>query len=219
MNRQPRNMKEYYIINKNENNENVYDWMDDTEWDSERNILYLKSTKDLLSGTVIGKTFKREYLNGKQNGLTINYDPHWGDFMKSEIRFKNGIQHGIQRFYWFNGLLSEEYFMNNGQKEGVYKKFNSNGRLEIERNFKKGKLEGREIEFTFYRNDALRITNWSNGKKHGKEYIWFEKSFKLKSETTYDNGKKNGVNREWFFSSEQLKFEKHYIQGKLKRSK
>lgn len=200
-------------------NDNIYDWNHDVEWDSERNILYEKSTKDLLSGIVIGKTFKREYLNGKQNGLTVNYDPSWGDFMKSEIRFKKGILHGIQRFYWFNGLLSEEYFMHNGQKEGVYKKFNSDGRLEIERNFKKGKLEGREIEFTFYRNDALRITNWSNGKKHGKEYIWFEKSFKLKSETTYDNGKKNGVNREWFFTSEQLKSEKHYIQGKLKRSK
>jgi len=205
-------------INEHEMNQNVYDWNNDVDWDSERNILYVKSSKDPLSGIVVAKTFRREYLNGKQNGLTLNFDPHWGDYTKSELRFKNGMQHGIQRYYWYNGLLQEEYSMKNGNREGVYKKFNSTGRLEIERNYENGKLHGRELEFTFYRNDALRITNWSNGKKHGKEYKWFEKSFKLKSETTYDNGKKHGINREWFFSSEQLKFTKHYIKGKLKDS-
>lgn len=211
-------MKDYYRFNKDDSNQNVYKWIEDTEWDSENDILYVKASKVPLSGVVLATTFKREYLNGKQNGLSINYDPYWGDFMKSENRFKNGIQHGIQRSYWFNGFLGEEYFMKNGKKEGVYKKFRSTGRIEIERNYKNGKLDGREIEFTFYRNDALRITNWKIGKKHGKEFVWFQKSFKIKAETTYQNGKKHGISKEWYFSSEQLKYEKHYSNGELKRS-
>ena len=39
-----------------------------------------------------------------------------------------------------------------------------NGQINYICNYKNGKLDGREIEFTFYRNDALRITNWKMGK-------------------------------------------------------
>lgn len=157
-------MKDYFRYYAIHAKDNVYTWIEDTCWDNEKDILYEKNNQKLLTGVVIANTFKREYLNGKLNGLTVNYDPHWGNFMKSELRYLNGEQHGIQRYYWFNGILSKEYSLIKGKLEGTYKEFNSKGRLEIERNYKNGKLDGREIEFTFYRNDALRITNWKMGK-------------------------------------------------------
>ena len=160
-----RAIKYYFRYYANYTKDNVYTWIEDTYWDNEKDILYEKNNQKLITGVVTAETFKRQYLNGKLNGLTVNYDPHWGKFMKSELRYLNGEQHGIQRYYCFNGILSKEYSLSNGKKEGIYKEFDPKGRLRIERNYERGKLEGREIELTFYRNDALRITNWKMGKK------------------------------------------------------
>ena len=159
---------EFLILNKNNNH---LDYTNNFNFSFNLNEnLKILSTKKVSSYNIKNKKIlffgiiEGYYLNGKLNGLTVNYDPHWGKFMKSELRYLNGEQHGIQRYYWFNGILAKEYSLKNGKKEGVYKEFDSKGRLRIERNYERGKLEGRELEFTFYRNDALRIPNEKMGK-------------------------------------------------------
>lgn len=94
---------------------------------------------------------------------------------------------GTSRSYYGNGQLRHERNYKNGEEHGKQKWYYSNGRLGHERNYNDGERNGKQIEY--YRNGQLRYElNYKNGLKHGKQ-IEYYKNGHFRCELNYKNGK------------------------------
>ena len=62
----------------------------------------------------------------------------------TEIPYKGGKQHGVEKRYYENGQISLEQFYVNGEIQGIQKSYYKNGQLESEKPYKNanGKTHG-----------------------------------------------------------------------------
>jgi antitoxin component YwqK of YwqJK toxin-antitoxin module len=66
-----------------------------------------------------------------------------------ERSYVNGILHGIQKWYYKNGQISSEYFINNNQWYGMWQDWLSDGRRECVQQRKNDQMNGSMIRFEY----------------------------------------------------------------------
>jgi len=89
-------------------------------------IIYIEYHKKTPKGLV--KTKKETY--------------HPNGVMSSELHFKDGKEHGLNRVWYENGQLGVEYSLKNGKQDGKSTSWYPNGVKKIESMYKDGVLDG-----------------------------------------------------------------------------
>ena len=104
-----------------------------------------------------------EYYRKNSRGLvkTKKETYHPNGVMSSELYFRLGKIHGLNRGWYEDGTIGFEYSYKNGKEDGKWIEWYSNGQKSIEGTMKNGKRDG------------LWIHYWDDGKK-GLEVIYKE---------------------------------------------
>ena len=104
-----------------------------------------------------------EYYQKTSNGLVKKKKEtyHSNGVISSELRFKLGKIHGLNRGWYENGTKGFEYSYKNGKEDGLWTEWYSNGQKSVEGTMKDGERDGL---WTHY---------WDDGKK-GLEVIYQE---------------------------------------------
>ncbi|WP_338733936.1 toxin-antitoxin system YwqK family antitoxin [Mangrovimonas cancribranchiae] len=134
---------------------------------------------------------------------------------EDEIMYKDGVKHGLAKYYHANGQLSSigsyywgrkinewKFYNKNGvlikignyandKATGVWKYYDENGLLTSAGNFENGIPEG-EWRSYYANNEIEMIGSFLNGKKEGKWNEYFDNGA-LKSTGYYQNNEKIGV--------------------------
>ncbi len=128
---------------------------------------------------------KGAYLSGQKNGVWISYYPSGNK--KHEITYKKGKAIGQARFFYENGLISEEGIWHIDHWQGNYKFYNKSGSLAYDWNYDEtGKRTG--TQKYYHDNGVLKYSGqWDNGKATGVLKI-FDDAGKLITERVYNNG-------------------------------
>lgn len=125
------------------------------------------------------------YISNKKDGLWVSYYPNGNK--KHEITYNLGKAIGPAKFYYENGLISEEGIWHIDHWKGNYKYYNKSGRLSYDWNYDdKGKRTG--IQKYYHDNGTLKYTGeWNEGKATGVLKI-YDDTGKLVTERVYNNG-------------------------------
>ncbi|MFA8434056.1 MAG: toxin-antitoxin system YwqK family antitoxin [Marinifilaceae bacterium] len=86
-----------------------------------------------------------------QDGVVKKFDVQHR--LVSEVTYKDGMRHGITRYYYSSGALSDEIMYINDLKNGIAKKFHKNGKIYSLTPYFQGKKEG--VQKKFYSNGKL----------------------------------------------------------------
>ena len=98
-----------------------------------------------------GKTYVRGEKEVFTGTLNIYREGNW---LFSEVPFKNGLRDGVQKDYYKNGKLRWSGFFKNGKLEGKTKSFYENGNIELEENHVNGLQDG--IIKEYYENGKIK---------------------------------------------------------------
>ena len=117
--------------------------------------------------------------------------PYDSDFI--EFQVKNGLKHGVAKWYYYDGQLYRETPYENDKRHGIEKDYYENGLLREETPYENGKIHG--VIKGYHENGQLWYEKpYVNDEKHGvgKEY---HENGQLKSERLYKNGLTHGVEK------------------------
>jgi antitoxin component YwqK of YwqJK toxin-antitoxin module len=127
-------------------------------------VVLVKENNSLLSGEIKFSNGTINCVEGQIVGQTLYYK---NGNIRERCSYKNGLQHGLQEYYYSNGQLSSQFYLNsenpsyvNNRKNkqyivGVYKVFYENGNLKMEENSNEsGNLNG--IQRYYYQNGQLQ---------------------------------------------------------------
>jgi len=183
-------------------------------------LAYIKSSKELLTGIVLenekysstenyykeGKIYKVKYYSIKKRKKILDFVENYKDgslhgeslfyeynHVSSRENYQNGVQDGLQTFYYDNSELKlEEYSYINGVIEQE-REWNEVGTLIFESNYKNGYLSG--ITSAWYDNGQLRYErNFNGGRVAGSLQRWYNNG-DVMHDMVFDNG--TGVDREY----------------------
>jgi len=139
-------------------------------YEKSKELSVLKETCDVILNTVSSiydqepQPIKKEYVDGvDKNGLFIIKDE--GEGRKIEQFYKDGLKHGLGKFYDENGKLSTETNYVMGKKNGVVKEFDYNGELYSETTYKDDKKNG--VEKIYSKGICIVETTYKDDKKTG----------------------------------------------------
>ena len=132
--------------------------------------------------------------------------------MQTERNYKNGLEDGVQRYWYDNGQLKTEENYKNGKLDGVRRHWYDNGQLSEEANYKDDELDG--VQRTWHENGQLTYeANYKHGQRDGVQRHWCDNG-QLRTEENYKDGKLDGVQRFWH-NNGQLNIEENYKDDKL----
>ncbi len=138
------------------------------------------------------KFISRNYLNGKQEGLQIQYYYPSGN-ITSRTYFKNGLLNGISEKYYENGKLKSKTNWVNSMTHGELVYYYANGKIERKLFSQNGKTEG--LYISYYGNGIIKFKgNFKNGEKNGI-CQWYWENGKLSETCNYKNDMRNGFLR------------------------
>jgi len=136
----------------------------------ERNgLMYGVNSNELFSGKAISDTSETSYKDGMLHGLV----KYWyrNQQVEHEANFKNGKLHGPYKKWYDNGQQSFVVFCEDGEFQGPSKSWYENGQQSTEVIYK-------DSEF------------------HGLKRVWYEDG-QLEAELTFSYGKMNGLVKRW----------------------
>ena len=112
------------------------------------------------------------------------------------------------------GIFLYDYFIDElNRKQGVLKKYNLDKELCEELEYKDDYLNGKTLK-EYYKDGKLKsISNYSNGKLHGKKENYFENG-KISTITYYNEDKLDGKKQK-FYESGNLEFEGYYTKNNM----
>jgi antitoxin component YwqK of YwqJK toxin-antitoxin module len=113
---------------------------------------------------------------------------------KSEMNFKDGMQHGPFKLWYKDGKLAEQGFFKYGYQDSIWKNFYETGKLKAIKSFKRGQPDGKCI-FFFTSGDSAEVDTYDYGKKDGRWQTWYENG-QVSAVTPYKNDLKEG---EWIY--------------------
>ncbi len=104
------------------------------------------------------------------------------------------VSDGFNRFYYENGTVSSEGFLENGKPNGYWKTYYESGILKSEGNRRNFELDS---TWVFYneKGDIILKINYKKGKKHGLRITYREDGY---YEENFENDVKNGFSNEYF---------------------
>ena len=70
------------------------------------------------------------------------YTYHDNGQIRTEIPYKGGKKHGVEKWYYANGQISLETPYANGKKHGTRKEYYENGKLKSKKPYKEGRRYG-----------------------------------------------------------------------------
>lgn len=92
--------------------------------------------------------------------------------IRSIYKYKNGLLHGTQKYFFKNGVLKISYSCINGKKYGVYSEYNKRGELIRLKQFKNDVLEGTSFRRFVEKGNLKTITKkYRNGLLHGNVQV------------------------------------------------
>jgi antitoxin component YwqK of YwqJK toxin-antitoxin module len=140
------------------------------------------------------------------NSSSTSGQLHW------EKNYKDGLQDGVQKYWYENGKLMEEGMYEQKKGLALY-----------------GKIQGLEPEYTikacktglwkkWYINGQLMeegnyITTIHTKPKRDGFWKYWHKNGQLKTEGNYIEGKKDGLWKLWEYKTGKLRYEKNYKDG------
>jgi len=139
------------------------------------------------------KTSKPPSKDSKFTGIYKSY--HTDGYLYSEIKFENGLKHGLSKRYYPDGKLHSEIYYENGKKVGLSKWFYTSGEVYRVTPYKNGKING--IQKKFFRDGTLQAEipyengNRKIGLKEYNKYGDLLKSYPKIVFTAYDNTQTN----------------------------
>ena len=140
-----------------------------------------------------GKTYVRGEKEAFTGTLNVYRDGNW---LFSEVPFKNGLRDGVQKDYYKSGKLRWSGFFKNGKREGSAKSFYENGNVEFEENHINGLQNG--IIKEYYENGKIKSERpMKMGKKNGVSRNYHENG-QLASIVTFKNDLQEGVQKDYF---------------------
>jgi len=170
-------------------------------------LYYWKKDMTLFTGIAVG------YLNPNPDRVDAanrqGREYHQVDSVYIEL--KNGEYDGLERGWYGNGQLENEYNWKNGERDGLSRNWLKTGELYYEKNYKNGELDG--LGRYWHQNGQLQSeSNYKNGKEDGSYRYWHENG-QLYGESNYKNGdKQDGLERGWYENG-QLMYEYNYKNG------
>lgn len=145
-------------------------------------------TKNLPGYTETQVIEEGRYVSNSKTGIWTGY--HNNNEKKYEITYKDGLPDGYSKFYYKNGLVSEEGLWKVNRWVGRYKYNYENGQCAYDFNYNtKGKREGKQVYF--HENGNVMIDgDWNDGKETGVLHEYYEDG-SVKAEKSYADGKCN----------------------------
>ena len=126
-----------------------------------------------------GKTYIRGEKEAFTGTLNVYRDGNW---LFSEVPFKNGLRDGVQKDYYKSGKLRWSDFFKNGKREGLYKRYYRSGKLELEMPYKDGKENGKSKQY-WENGNIMNEATYKNGVLDGPQKVYHENGV-LKLEMT-----------------------------------
>ena len=115
------------------------------------------------------KRYEWEYKDGKRaDGVAMGWFPNGKP--KQLSTWKNGIQDGLQKYWWISGHIEREEYFENGEENGECIWYHEeNGRPKIKGYYQNGKPEGL---WTWYTNSNEKIFEvyFKNGKEENVKH-------------------------------------------------
>jgi antitoxin component YwqK of YwqJK toxin-antitoxin module len=158
--------------------------------------------------TVETLAWEMNYFAGEQHGKTIRFMKN-GDTVLHE-NYKNGLQDGVQKTYFFHNVLQKEIIYKNGFLDGPYKIYNEKSIVIQNLNYVLGKKDG-ELKYFYDDGVVLRTEHWKLDVKEG-EFKTFYYEGHIQDHETYKKGKREGVAEE-FYPDSKLKHKTIYKKG------
>lgn len=153
--------------------------------------------------------------------------------LQEEHHFKNGYEHGTQKYWHDNGQLETEVNFEYSKLHGIFKRWTKEGFLYLEYSFSQGKkngiikewqLDGKyidelwkmdhlECQKVYQDNVLIAEFNFIDGKLNGTQTIYDSKGKNLILQENYKEGNYEGCQKKWFENG-QLEREENFIDGK-----
>lgn len=149
--------------------------------------------------------------SGKKQGYWKKKDEKSGKLIYEGL-FKDNIPQGKFKYYYpFDSIKAIMDFKHDG-KIAYSTMFHPNGKKMA---YGKYIGENKDSVWTYFDETATLISRetYANGKKHGKEFIYFPDGI-ISEERMYKNGEKDGPYK-LYFEKNLIKSEGNYINGKI----
>lgn len=149
---------------------------------------------------------KTEQLNINNKELTIinevmQYKNHpYSGILFSKIdtlttykaSYKDGIKHGKEEKFFFNGDLAELRFYTNGKKSGTHKAWWNNGQLMLEHHYNEQGEKINVLREWHSTGQLVKEMNYVNGEENGTQKTW-DYTGKITSNYVVINGDRFGL--------------------------
>ncbi len=122
------------------------------------------------------------YKKGKKDGICIEYHKNKTNSLKSEVFYKNDLQHGPYSYFNSNGKP---------QRKGVFYE-----EIKVNDSILKNVYDG---EVIVYQQNGMkqRVEHWKNFKKNGPVESFSSRTGELYQRENYTNDLKDGVEERW----------------------
>ncbi len=148
------------------------------------------------------------YIYNKKNGIWNFYDD-WGNIYVTKT-FKNDVEKGIRKRYYFNGGIKCEEFIFDGSVNGYFKEYHKNGILSLEGEKIEDEPNGVILKYNTKGQLASR-SFYVLGLKEGHDSIFNHET--LVKIFTYKKGKRNGP--VYYYKNDKLVATDYYKNNKL----
>ena len=139
------------------------------------------------------KLMEGRYRNNKQVGLWTIY--HRGGARRSQVAYRGGRKHGVERQWDDNGQLTGSGRYEEGRKTGVWTRWIKGRRYQAS-TYKNDDLNGVQITYDTTSGEKRSEGDYRQGKRHG---VWsYYRSGKLRERGSYVAGVKQGVWTSWW---------------------
>ncbi|MDC6461128.1 toxin-antitoxin system YwqK family antitoxin [Gammaproteobacteria bacterium] len=133
---------------------------------------------------------RKEYRNGKLDGLVESFFENTETFLSGQLRekinYKDGELNGPYEVYYENGQLKEKGNHQDGERDRPYENYYENGQLKEKGNFKDGKRDG--LFERYHENGQLELKgNFKEGKEDGL-WNYFNQDGELTSTKEWKDG-------------------------------
>jgi len=184
-----------------------------TCYDGNGNQLYRDEYRD---SSIYIKSFYKDGILSSE-GLLVNDDRHgkWKFYnplgiMTDELNYSHGLQEGIQRSFYANGQVENQYSCSGDYTLGEYKEFYITGQIKQHGNYDSTGIAGKWLYY--YENDTIsNITFYKDGKTIGQPLTFYPDG-KLKS-VDYCNNDGDYIGRTEYLSDGTLLSDLRYEYG------
>lgn len=140
------------------------------------------------------------FSKGIPKGSTVYY--HTSGKVQGEINYdKKGLAQGEYTFKYEEGTIQEKGTFLNDELHGTVEEFKESGEPKAITDYKNGKKHGKRLSYHYSEGYLLLEENWKNDKKDGAFIEYFETG-KPKTEEFYVDGKRDGESKQYFTSGE-----------------